>query len=205
MASKSSRWILAALIIAAGLVLWLSPEERTLGQGIKIVYVHVAVTWTSMVGFVIMGLLGIGVLVYEREDIRLWMNTTGLVSSFGWVLSIILSMWASEVNWGGVPLGEPRYIATFNLLAVIIIVQVILLWIPPIRLRGLIGTVPAVFLIFSVLGSRLILHPTNAIRATASLGIRFSFYSMFVLVMFIATWVVINLRLGKRKHLEMGK
>ena len=49
--AKHIQWVfvIVALGVAAALVIF-APDEKTLGTGIKYVYIHVAMTWTGMTG-----------------------------------------------------------------------------------------------------------------------------------------------------------
>jgi ABC-type transport system involved in cytochrome c biogenesis permease subunit len=47
---------LAACLIAAGVVVALSPVERTMGADVRYVYVHVALAWTGLTGLAAAGL-----------------------------------------------------------------------------------------------------------------------------------------------------
>ena len=51
-------WPLIGLCaVLAGLVLWAMPAEKTIGQVIKIVYLHGALSRAGMIGFIAAGLL----------------------------------------------------------------------------------------------------------------------------------------------------
>lgn len=51
--------ILSAIATPAALIVWIAPEERAFGAGIKWRYVHMALTWTGMTGVVVAGMLGV--------------------------------------------------------------------------------------------------------------------------------------------------
>jgi hypothetical protein len=49
-------WIIPlALLLFMALLVWQAPVEQSLGQGIKIVYVHVGLIWAGMLGFAVNG------------------------------------------------------------------------------------------------------------------------------------------------------
>ena len=72
--------VLIAIIILSAILLWLAPAEQTLGQGIKVVYLHVALIWTGMTGMVLAGLLGLAVLISGRFGLEKWTHTLGWVA-----------------------------------------------------------------------------------------------------------------------------
>ncbi|MCZ7670119.1 MAG: hypothetical protein M5U34_24555 [Chloroflexi bacterium] len=129
--------ILGGLLTTAVFFLYLVPQEATLGTGIRSVYVHVALTWTGMAGFVLAGLLGLAVLASGREKLARWMMVLGWVAYGFYVAGVATSAVASRINWGGVFWQEPRMMAAFNSLAIATIIMVFNLWIPWVRLRGL--------------------------------------------------------------------
>ena len=57
------------LAVAIALLLWLAPAEKTMGTGMRSVYLHVGLIWTGIAGFGVGGLLGL--LVLFRNDTRL--------------------------------------------------------------------------------------------------------------------------------------
>ena len=65
---KRYKWLPLALIVFLQItILILSPAERTLGNGIKPVYLHVSLTWTGMVFFLISAIFGIVVFFSESN------------------------------------------------------------------------------------------------------------------------------------------
>jgi hypothetical protein len=191
-------WILLGCIIALILlILWFAPEERTLGQGIKIVYVHVGVTWTALLGFTLLGIMGVLVLLSANEKLFSWIETISQVSLWIYVASVIIGVLASKVNWGAVAWTEPRMLASFNLLAAAVIVQMLKIWLPSPRLGGILHVGLMIFMVWTIFSSALVLHPGDAIRTTESFGIRFAFFSLFFLILSAGTWFVWYLRRQK--------
>jgi len=173
----------------AAFLLILAPEESTLGQGIKTVYVHVALTWTGMAGFVVAGLLGLAVLVTGSRRFAAWMQTLGWVAFGFYVAGIAMSALASKVNWGNVFWQEPRFMAAFNGLAVAVIILSANVWIPWLRLRGALQAVLPLIIFWLTYSAPLLLHPRNPIFTSDSLGIKLAFGGMFVLTAGLAVWV----------------
>ncbi|MFQ5752587.1 MAG: hypothetical protein ACE5HI_11375, partial [bacterium] len=59
--SNFKAWlVLASIVTAAAIMVWAAPLERTLGEGIKVVYIHVSLTWAGMLSFILTGIVGIG-------------------------------------------------------------------------------------------------------------------------------------------------
>ena len=201
MASIHSRTIalggLAVLLVLAALLVIAAPEEQSLGAGIKVVYVHVALTWTGMFGLTVMGLLGLGVLLSGHETLQRWAQTLGWVALAFFAAGFAMSAWAARINWGAMFWDEPRTQLAANVIALTVIVQIARTWSLPVRLGGLLGMVPAGFMIYSVLTTELVLHPQSPILTSDSRGIQFAFFGLFALFTLAAGLVVWQLRKGR--------
>jgi hypothetical protein len=182
--------VLGGLITAVLFLLYLAPAEATLGTGIRTVYVHVALTWTGMAGFVLAGLLGLAVLVTANEKLERWMKTLGWVAYGFYVAGVAMSAIASHVNWGGVFWQEPRMAAAFKSLAIATIIMVLNMWIPQVRVRGLLQAIIPVTVAWITYSAPLVLHPGNPIFSSEATGIQFAFIGMFLLCGAIAAWIV---------------
>lgn len=178
------------ILVAASVLIWLAPEERTLGQGIKIVYLHVGLIWAGMVTFSLAGLLGLAVTFSAHKKIQAWTQTIGWVALLLFAAGIAMSIVATKINWGAFFWTEPRMIASLQFLVVAMLVQFVNSWLPWHRGRGMLSALLATFLMFSILGTPLVLHPQSPIRASSSLGIKMSFLGMFILCCLIAAWFI---------------
>ncbi len=181
-----------AVILGAATVLWwLSPPERTLGTGIRPVYVHVGLIWTGITGYVAAGLLGIQLLRTGGRTWRRWARATGWVANGFFLAGLLVSMWASQVNWGGVYLAEPRYLVNFALLLVALSVQ-ILAELPavPSRLLGILYVGVMLALLAANQFTPLVLHPANPIRTSNAASIQLTFLAFFALFLLAAARLV---------------
>lgn len=107
--------LLGLFTVAALIILLLMPAEKTLGQVIKIVYLHGALSRAGMVGFVAAGLTGLAFLMARRPILARWVR--GLLwSGWGfWVAHFIVSMPATRLTWGPwIAWGEPRVTMTLQ-------------------------------------------------------------------------------------------
>ena len=188
---KPLPWLLlGGLITAVFFVLYLAPAEATLGTGIRTVYIHVALTWTGMAGFVFAGLLGLIVLISANEKLARWMQTLGWVAFGFYVAGIAMSAIASHVNWGGVFWQEPRMMAALNSLPVATIIMGLNIWIPWVRVRGLLQAILPMIVAWITYSAPLVLHPRNPIFSSEATGIQLAFISIFLLFAAIAAWIV---------------
>jgi hypothetical protein len=113
-------WALFGVCVAlAALVLLLMPAEKTIGQVIKIVYLHGALSRAGMVGFVAAGAAGLAYLLRPRPVLARWTRALVLSGWIYWVAHFIVSMPATRLTWGPwIAWGEPRVTMTLQIIAV---------------------------------------------------------------------------------------
>jgi hypothetical protein len=180
---------LLLVIIATGIfLLTYAPHERTLGPGILPVYVHVSLTWTGTLFFILSAIAGITELL-RNKDWHSWVRPLFMAAFITYMAGFLVSLWASYVNWGGIPFQEPRIISAFNVVAVASVCALLMVWQPRKPLTGIAAIIPAVFIIFGVQNTRLVLHPDNPIWQ-APLSIRYTFISMFGIALLLGIWLV---------------
>lgn len=187
---KWAWFLLAALLLLIILVVWLGPDEQTLGSGIKTVYIHVGLTWAGMAGLGVAALVGVGVLFTAKAGWAGWLKTLGWVATLLYGAGILMSMVASKDNWGGVLLQEPRMAAALNGFAIALIVQVLNSALPWLRLRGLLAILLFGLIVMLNGQAELVLHPPNPVRTTESSAIQLTFVSLFFLFSLVGAWLV---------------
>ena len=112
--------LLLGLLIA---LLWFSPAEQTLGQSIKLVYLHGALVRTAIILFVASVPVNLVALVTKRENWYVWGKAIVLSAVVIWLLHTLFSMITTYATWGVfIAWFEPRTRFTFNLAAVSLIV-----------------------------------------------------------------------------------
>lgn len=195
---KARWWLLALVVILQAAILILSPEERTLGIGIKPVYLHVSLTWTGMLLLLLSGILGVGILFRPKEKLVSWQRNVFTVAMGLYLAGFLISLYASWLNWGGIPYQEPRIRAAINVVvsgaAAWILQDFIANW----RIKGILPFIPIVYIFIGGRSPRMVLHPDNPV-ASSPLGIKATFISMFILAIFLGGWLLwVN---GVRRHL----
>jgi hypothetical protein len=182
-------WLLALIMILQMIILWQSPEEKTIGVGIKPVYLHVSFTWTGMVLLLGTAILGLIVLFKGTEQIAGWQRTFLLSALWFYGLGFLISMYASWLNWGGIPFQEPRIQGTLNVMVAAIAVWLLREILNSRRIQGILGWIPLAFMLTAREGSRMVLHPDNPV-ATSPLSIKLTFFLMFGLAILLSVWFI---------------
>ena len=177
------------ILLAQFMVLYFAPNEQTLGAGIKPVYLHVSLTWVGMLLLLVSAIMGVVVLVVRKERLTKWHRSVFLTAIIFYVVGFLVSMYASVINWGGIPFQEPRIRNTINVVVVGLAAWAIYVMINDSRVQGLASFLPLGFILFSQNGERTTLHPDNPVNS-APLSIKATFLVMFGLSFILSVWVL---------------
>ena len=184
-----------SLVVLAGAALlfaWAAPNDVTLKGTSKVVYIHGALVWTSLLTLTAAGVLGVAAVWVKRGDtMHAWTLALGRTGLLFWLAYIPVSMLASRMAWNAVFLAEPRYTTAFRVLAVGIIVQVIVFLFNRPAISSGLHAVQAVILWVMLLTTPSILHPDNPILRSAP-SIQF-FFGLIVLACGVAALQVARL------------
>ncbi len=194
---KSTRLTTAVLLtlsLLAALLTIIAPVERTLGSGIRIVYLHVSLTWVGMAGLLLAGVVGLALLIWPRPTLQQWLHVISYVAFGFYVVGAVVSLIAEEVNWGAIFWHEPRTASVLQVVAVGVIVHVAGSWLPRARVQGLLHLALAGFMMWSTMRAELVLHPDNPVGLSSSGGIRLGFYGLTVLFGIAAMWLTLHLK-----------
>jgi len=184
-------WLLVAGIVVVGaVVITLTPAEATLGQAVKVVFVHVAFSRAGAIGLYIAGLAGLAVLARPSERLAWWMQAVGWAGLILFAIGFIVSGVAQMISWGGITLQEPRVAAGANVLAVALIAQIAALWLPWWRVEAVLRILVAVFQAWVSLTTPNVLHPAGAITGSTSGALRLSSTVLLLLALLLGAWIV---------------
>lgn len=179
------RWVwplLAGLAAILAVLLWLSPAEQTLGQTVKLVYLHGALVRTALVLLAISLPVNLVALVSGRGGWSAWGKALTWAAVATWLLHTLVSMITTYATWGVfVAWFEPRTRFTFALAVVGILILVVSYLVDNIRFSALAYLVLAGLAL--ALAPRLVAiqHPLVAISSSPSVAIR-TFYTAMLAV-----------------------
>ncbi len=171
-----------ALWIALVLLVLFSPSEATLGDAVKIVYLHGAAERISMVAFWSGAALGLYQLLRPDAWNERWTRALLETALVGWLAQFVISLPAQFLAWGGFSWNEPRVSG-----ALWILVLGSLYYAAARRLQdpswmALAACAGAATTLIVLKGAANILHPLNPIAASESASIKI-FYAAI-------TWVI---------------
>lgn len=180
---------LAVLLI---LLLWVSPGERTLGQIVKLVYLHGALVRTAVMLFAI-SLPVNGVALFNgRENWLVWGKALSWVAIGIWLAHTLTSMITTYAAWGVfIAWEEPLTRFTFNLAAVGLVVVVVTQLVANPRFSALVYLLLAGVILVLLPGLGIIQHPLDPIGSSPSITIRIFYAAILVIMLAIGGLMVV--------------
>jgi hypothetical protein len=186
-------WLLVGLCaLGATLVLALMPAEKTLGQIIKLVYLHGALSRAGMIGLWAAGIAGAAYLIRPNPASLRWSQAL-LWSGWGfWLAHFIVSMPATRLTWGPwVAWGEPRVTMTLQVAAAGLIVIAVTWLLDSGRFTAVANLLLGLTVFLLVERTGVLRHPFDPIGASPSSTLRLIYLLLVLLViasMFLVAW-----------------
>jgi hypothetical protein len=81
-----------ALVMLGALLVWLAPAERSLGDGIRWVYVHVGLVWAGTVALGVAGVAGVALAAVGQAALAAWVQPTWRAGLAAFALGVGFSM-----------------------------------------------------------------------------------------------------------------
>lgn len=181
-AARTVAW-LAALVA----LLILSPSEKTLGDVVKLVYLHGALVRTGLLAFTVAGVLGVAALITRRECTLRWSEAVGHAALVVWTLYILSSMVVTYLAWGvAIAWSEPRVRASAHIFLAAVAFWVLAYLIQDKRATATLNALLAPLAWALVQNAGVVIHPVDPIGGSASVAIQV-FYAGIVLCVILLT------------------
>jgi hypothetical protein len=185
-------WFILALLTTAGLTA-VGPEEKSLGDNVRIVYLHGAWVLTAEAALCLAGVAGLFAILTRREGLHRWSAALGRSGIFFWVTYLPLALWAMQSNWNGLFLSEPRFRAAVILAATGVLLQIGVTLIARPVITSLVNVLFFVALQITVSRAGYVLHPPpSPIFGSGILSIELFFIGIIFLTMatayFMTRW-----------------
>ncbi len=185
------------LLTLAAVVTLLSPSERILGDAVKIVYIHGAMIWVSLMLFGITGSLGVIQLIRASNSGDVQLLAFEAAATGFWFTSTIFGFIVAYITWGGVIWAEPR----IWMAVLIAVVAGSIYSISRFRGSHLVNRILAVTLALTVGGLLInagrILHPQNPIFQSEPI-IQIAFITLAT-IFFVTALLIVRI-LNRREH-----
>jgi hypothetical protein len=184
---------LTVVAIFITLLILLSPEEKSLGANVRIVYLHGAWVLTAIMVLAAAGLSGLAGLITRGVRWHRWSQALGRTGMLFWITYLPLSLWAMETNWNGLFLSEPRWriAAIFAVTGLLLQAGLALIDLPALTSGA--NLVFVIALAVSLLNVDTVLHPPpSPIFSSGNSRIEFFFIGLNSLTL-LAAWLIARL------------
>ena len=186
-------WPLIGLCtLVAALVLALMPAEKTLGQIIKLVYLHGALSRAGMIGFWAAAIAGAAYLIRPNLRSLRWSQALLWSGCSFWVAHFIVSMPATRLTWGPwIAWGEPRVTMTLQVAAAGLIVIAVTWLVDSRRFTAVANLLLGLTVFFLIERTGVLRHPLDPIGTSPSSALRLIYLFLvlpIVASMFLVAW-----------------
>ncbi len=192
-----TRWIvpsLVALLVLVVITAFVSPLDKTLGDKVRMVYVHGAIIRVVMAILVIAGGLGLAYLVTRREVISQWARATFEGGLALWFIYLGTSVVTTIQAWGGIAWFEPRWMVTLQMTGLLPIVYVAGLIIKQPKVSAALYVLVPIVMMVLLAQAQLVLHPLDPIGESGDGAIQLAYTVMLVWWVLIGVQVVRGMR-----------
>lgn len=177
------------------LLLWLSPVEQTLGQTVKLVYLHGALVQTAILLFVVSLWANLVGFLTARAGWLAWGKALTWSAVTIWLAHTVVSMVTTYAAWGlFVAWYEPRTRFTFILAGVSLLVIAVAYLVVDDRFSALAFTVLAGLTLALLPRLGFVQHPLDPIGASPSPTIRAFYAAILVVTALMSTLLAAWLR-----------
>jgi len=179
-------------VLLAALILALMPPEKTLGQIIKLVYLHGALSRAGMIGFWAAGIAGIAYLIRPGAALLRWSRALLLAGWGYWTAHFLVSMPATRLTWGPwIAWGEPRVTMTLQVIAVGLVVIAVAWLLDHARFTAAANGLLGIAILLMVERTGVLRHPLDPIGDSPSVTLRLVYLLLLLPIiasMFLAAW-----------------
>lgn len=173
LSSRENIPLLAAFAVIVSVILaWLSPAEATLGQAVKLVYMHAALMWVAFGLLSVGAILGLLFLVLRRRSLSAWSYGSAATAVALLLMTGLLGSFTAQVTWGGINWSEPRLLMLGEiLLAGMAVLAVAGLGFSAVA-QSATNILFAIIAWVLLLRTELVIHPDSPIFSSESLAIK---------------------------------
>jgi ABC-type transport system involved in cytochrome c biogenesis permease subunit len=183
-------WGFLGALTAAVVWALLAPPERTMGDAIRIVYLHVSATMAGLTCLYGVGVLGLATSFLPAPRVERALRPLWIAGMAAFVAGFLLSLVSARVSWGGVFWAEPRVRASLGVLAVGLVALAVDAGLSPRRARRLAWAAAAALAFLALRIAPLYMHPDHPVKEDTPPGIRAAFLGIsacwFVAALFLA-------------------
>jgi hypothetical protein len=192
-----AKWIVPSLVILLVLIVvtaFLSPLDKTLGDRVRMVYVHGAIIRVVMAILVIAGGLGLAYLVTRREVVFDWATAAFSGGLALWFIYLGTSIVTTLQSWGAIAWFEPRWMVTLQMSGLLPIVFVVGLIVKNSKVSAILFAIVPIVMMLLLAQARLVLHPLDPIGESGNSAIQLAYVIMLIWWVLVGVQVVRGMR-----------
>lgn len=183
---RASPYRVGALSFALLVLVWTSPSEQTIGDLVKVVYIHGALVRAAEVVFLAGGALGLIYLLRKSASIIAWLRAMQGTAFLFWLFSFLISIYVMQMAWGGINWTEPRFLSSGRVLAVAAIAIALCFLFEKPKVTAAAGVLVGIVVVVELATAGVQLHPTNPIGTSPSIVTKLSYYAITLLTLLLA-------------------
>lgn len=166
------------------------PPERSLGENVRLVYLHGALVWSAMLLILAAGLVGLVGLVTRKPAWGGWSLALGRAGLIFWLVYLPVSIVTMQANWNGLFLAEPRWrlAIVFALGGLVLQIGLTLVNEPTWTSAG--NLIYAIALYWGLAQTEQVMHPASPIFGSGATSIQIFFIALVLLTLLAAAQVV---------------
>jgi len=149
--------------------LWLIPPEQTLGNVIKVIFLHGALVRVALVVFAAAGILSVAFLLTHKPAFFVWAMAAQKGAVILWIVYALTSMVSTRLSWGEwIAWGEPRVRASFHVLWFSVACLLLVVWMGNRYLSAAVNVLVTLVTWTLIQGAAIIRHPFDPIGSSGS-------------------------------------
>ncbi len=181
-------WVLLLLAVIA-LITAFGPPEKSLGENIRVVYLHGAWVWTSLAVLIASGVIGLAAILRRNPSLHSWSRALGRTGLLFWITYLPISVWAMQTNWNGLYLAEPRWRLALIFAISGLLLQIGLTLIDQPELTSAANLAFILTLLLFLSGTREVMHPRSPILSSDSRLIQI-YFAILVTATLLVAWQI---------------
>ncbi len=155
--------------VALFAALWLIPPEQTLGNVIKVIFLHGALVRVALLVFATAGILSAAYLLTHKPALYAWAMAAQKGAVILWIVYALTSMVSTRLSWGEwIAWEEPRVRASFHVLWFSIACLLLVLWMGNRYLSAAVNVLVTIVAWTLIQGASIIRHPFDPIGSSGS-------------------------------------
>jgi hypothetical protein len=171
--------------------LWLIPPEQTLGNVIKVIFLHGALVRVGLLAFAVAGVLSLGFLLTRRTAWFVWAMAAQKGAVILWIVYALTSSISTWLSWGEwIAWDEPRVRASVHVLWFSLACLLLVMWMGNRYFAAIVNLIVTGVAWTLIRGASIIRHPFDPIGASGSNTYEVLYWVMVAALLLLAGLLV---------------